>query len=192
MNGHPGEMGRATAARVKLGVVAAYRTVLSAFDRDPFVLLAWVAVIATLLTAVVRGVHTWALEAGRPMVSWAGVVPGFILAATLIAILGWVYWEKRLNAKKHEPYVVALAASVAVIGVCTEAFSGLTAVLWQEGHIASTRGAAPSLWAVEQYYLWHLADAVPLVEVPQTVRWPEPQGFDDHGSGVLLLLSRSW
>jgi hypothetical protein len=188
MNGHPGDMGRAAAARVKLGVVAAYRTVLSAFDRDPFVLLAWVAVIATLLTAVVRGVHTWALDAGRPMVSWAGVVPGFMLAATLIAILGWVYWEKRLNAKKHEPYVVALAASVAVIGVCTEASSGLTAVLWQEGHIASTRGAAPSLWAVEQYYLWHLADAVPLVEVPQTVRWPEPQGFDDHGSGVLLLL----
>jgi hypothetical protein len=188
MNDHPGDMGRVIAARAKLGVGAVYRTVQTAFDRDPLVLLTWVAALAVLLTAGVRGIHTWSLGAGSSMVSWAGVAPGIVLAAMFIAILGWVYWEVRMGNRTLGPYVVALAASVAVIGICTEAFSGLTALLWQEGHIASTGDDPPSLWAAEQYYLWHLADAVPLIELPQTVRWTEPQGFDDRWSGVLLLL----
>jgi hypothetical protein len=188
MKGQPGDVGRSTAARVKVGLVAAYRAALASLDNDPVVLLMWAAPIAILLTAVVRGVHTWALGAEEPLLNWAGVIPGLLLAAALIAMLVWVYWQVRLDDTAHEPYVVAMATSVAVIGVCTEAFSGLTAVLWQEGHVASTRDAAPSLWAVEQYYLWHLADAVPLVQLPQTLRWPEPQSFDDQWSGVLLLL----
>lgn len=188
MKGQPGDVDRSIAARLKVGLVAAYRTALASFDDDPVVLLMWAAPIAILLTAVVRGVHTWALGAEEPLLNWAGVIPGLLLAAALIAMLVWLYWQVRLDDRAHEPYVVAMATSVAVIGVCTEAFSGLTAVLWQEGHIASTAEAAPTLWAVEQYYLWHLADAVPLVQLPQTVRWSEPQSFGDQWSGVLLLL----
>ena len=99
-----------------------------------------------------------------------------------------MYWQVRLDDQATEPYIVALATSVAVIGICTEAFSGLTTVLWQQGHVVSSGDAAPSLWAVEHYYLWHLVDAIPLLEVPQTIRWSEPQGFDDQWSGALLLL----
>ena len=46
----------------------------------------------------------------------------------------------------------------------------------------------PQLGSVEQYYAWHLADAIPALDVPETLNWEQPLASTDHLAGVLLLL----
>jgi hypothetical protein len=36
-------------------------------------------------------------------------------------------------------------------------------------------------------YAWHLLDAIPLLEIPKTLRWEEPYSYTDSWSGAVLL-----
>jgi hypothetical protein len=42
-------------------------------------------------------------------------------------------------------------------------------------------------WNVASFFAWHLADAIPLVAVTETLRWDEPLQYDDVRIGGLVL-----
>ncbi|WP_433202313.1 hypothetical protein ACQP00_32120 [Dactylosporangium sp. CS-047395] len=55
-----------------------------------------------------------------------------------------------------------------------ETFAIVTACVWRaEGRPSGPFGG---LWQAESYYLWHLLDAVPILDIPATVHWKEPGG----------------
>ena len=40
---------------------------------------------------------------------------------------------------------------------------------------------------IASFYVWHLADAVPLVDVTRTLKWSEPLAYNDYRMGGLAL-----
>ncbi|HYN87730.1 MAG TPA: hypothetical protein VER55_04335, partial [Ardenticatenaceae bacterium] len=92
------------------------------------------------------------------------------------------------DPEDRKPYVVAMLTSLATVGACTVAFAGLTTSLWQRGAISSEpRGSPGGLFEVEAYYVWHLVDALPLLDANEALHWESPIVFSDPWSGGLLL-----
>ncbi len=125
---------------------------------------------------------------GSPVPAWLGVGAGVAVAAGCLALLGWAYWRIRLDPRDAGPHVVILLSSVVTIGASVVAFSGVTTLALQGGLLTPGPGSAPDLWATEQYFLWNLMDAVPVLDVPGTLAWDEPRIFAGQASGGLLLL----
>src|ERR1022692_636269 len=98
-----------------------------------------------------------------------------------------MFWETRLDPNQPG-YALAVVLSVVMICVSLEAFAGLSTLLWQRGVIRSATSSAPNLWLAERHYLWHVVGSVPLLSVPRTLGWRDPQPFTDHISGALLLV----
>lgn len=151
--------------------------------------LAVTVATAVALVVALHLVEAFGLGGGRDATIGAfSLAPAMILAAGLIALLGWAYWRSRVDPTGLKAYVVAFLAFAATAGVCLEAFAGANLLLWRQGAVSpSPTAGEPSLWATEQLYAWHLANAVPLVSVPNTIGWREPKLFTDQLSGVLLL-----
>jgi hypothetical protein len=43
-----------------------------------------------------------------------------------------------------------------------------------------------------EFFLWHLVDLVPLVDVDKTLRWSMPLGYEQPGVGVCVLLYQAF
>jgi hypothetical protein len=156
-------------------------------DEWPY-FLGWSLAISVGIIGGVQLVEWVAISTGNQFTRAVGVGFGLILGGLGIALLAWIYWRIQLDPEERKPYVVAMLSSLATVGVCTAAFAGLTTMLWQHGVItAEPASAAPGLWRVEAYYLWHLIDAVPLLSATEAVRWERPVVFSDPWSGGLLL-----
>jgi hypothetical protein len=109
------------------------------------------------------------------------------LTAVIVAITGfwrrWVFWRRRTD----EHVLSAALAGLVALAALIELFAVVTVALDSYGAIEPAKHTRPRLGLVEQYYAWHLADALPLLEVPKTMNWARPLTYDDHGAGVLLL-----
>jgi hypothetical protein len=160
------------------------------FALDWPVFAAAAGALAVLTVGLLRILQAVTLRSDNLVVNLVGVAPGLVLAAGALALLGWVYWRVRLNAAQRGPYLLALLAGVITVGVCVEAFAGLTALLLRRGAVAAQMPTAASLWSLEQYYLWQLVDALPLLGITQTLGWAAPVSFTDQLSGSLTLLFR--
>jgi hypothetical protein len=147
--------------------------------------------IGLLLTIGLRLVQAWSLDGRHAPFNWIAVVTGALLAGWCIGLLLWTYWGIHLEPGKERPYQIALVSALVSILVCTEAFAGLTTLLWQGGHLPSTSDVEPDLWRSERHYLWHLANAVPLLDIPVTLGWKDPKIFASPWSGSLLLLFKA-
>jgi hypothetical protein len=82
------------------------------------------------------------------------------------------------RAERQLLLVFLVAASGAVL-VPLVALAGLT---------CSLAARTPSIWTVENAYLWHLADPVPLLHIPATLSWPEPKIASGPYLKIILLL----
>lgn len=147
------------------------------------------AVLTVVGVAVLRGLLSLTVDSGRLWLAIVGVVPALLLAMLCLVAMVWSWWRSRLDPEDKRPYAVAFLVGLITIGVCIEAFAGLTTVLWTHGPIAGSRDG-PSLWGAELYFLWHLIDSVPLLAIPPTLQWSEPGGFLDQWSGSLALAFR--
>ena len=111
--------------------------------------------------------------------------------AVIIAMVCWVWLLRLLWAVLRDPdeslYARAVVLSIVVICVSMEAFAGLSTLLWQHSLIQPTVSRSASLWRSEGHYVWYLVDSIPLLSVPHTLNWQDPQPFVDHISGALLL-----
>jgi hypothetical protein len=142
-----------------------------------------VPVVASLHTIEVFGLRA----TGSLLLESLALVPATALAAALVVLLGWAYLSIGLNREREDgrethPYVVAALAFALAIGVCVEAFAGVTTL-----HLQGVEPGS-SLWETEQAYIWHLLDAVPLLGLPAAIGWSEPSAGHDHASGALLLV----
>ena len=143
--------------------------------------------LVVLLLAVVRVTQTFALRSNDPIVGCLGVFPALLITVALLIKLARAYWLTLIDPSGVTPYIQVALFSVVVLAVSVEAFAGLTALLSAQGAVTTTSPVRPTLWSVERYYLWHLADSVPLLSLPSTLGWSEPTPFVDHVSGTLLL-----
>jgi hypothetical protein len=111
------------------------------------------------------------------------------LTATVLAVAWsgfwrrWIFWRQE---DKQDADVSLLASAVAVAALI-EFFAISTVVLAVYGAVDVPGKRTPELASVEQYYAWHLADAIPALDVPETLNWERPLTSTDHFGGLLLL-----
>ena len=69
-------------------------------------------------------------------------------------------------------------------------FTSLTALLHEEGLVALTPdpSADEALDAAFEFYLWQLANTLPLLDIPGNLDWDRPFEFDDRLGGLLVIL----
>ena len=68
-------------------------------------------------------------------------------------------------------------------------FTALTTPLHKYDFVrfASPAGEVTS-WRIASFFCWHLADSIPLANVPETAKWPEPLHYDDVRLGLIVLV----
>jgi hypothetical protein len=143
------------------------------------------AVLVVAVAAVARSVGTVGL---LPPGLAGPVVVALLLALACIAqlvtsIAGAI---RALPGRSDAVRVSAnLVLTIVSIGVYVETFALITACVWRARGIPVTAGAG--LWRAESFYLWHLADSVPLVKIPETMAWPVPAFAAAHTPVGLVL-----
>jgi hypothetical protein len=131
------------------------------------------------------------LQAGRsPLVAFLlsalgigiSVVPGFIHYTSF----GRKFWAtvEMTDTAATAAFLAALVAG------SLEGFTCLSCALYQlgVGRVDGPRLSGTGL-ARQSYesFVWHLADAVPVLSVPETLNWKLYHPFTDHGQGSVLL-----
>ena len=119
-----------------------------------------------------------------------------VMAATAGA-LWWAFTGGRVHEWLLEGRTEAALITLAVVLFASVSFSGLTILLYQAGHVELSGSSdlahdSRSFDVLSEFYLWHLADTVPLLDIPDTVRWEQPLRYSDSLSGFLLLLYKSF
>jgi hypothetical protein len=143
-------------------------------------------VAAAVAIILLHWLQAVGLGSGNTVLAALPVGVAVILAVGCWALLLWLFLQTRVD-ESQPGYILATVVSVVTIFVGLEAFAGLGTLLWQRGVIRSATSNAPSLWRAEGHYLWNLLNSVPLLAVPKTMGWRDPQPFLDHISGALLL-----
>ena len=81
--------------------------------------------------------------------------------------------------------------SLLLVLIPTVFFASITALLLDHGKIAVAEGQLPEhrlSFSSFAYYLWNLADAIPVLEVPKTLNWTLDYSLGGWLAGSLLLL----
>jgi hypothetical protein len=144
------------------------------------------AVVTTVVVVFLHWIQANGLNSGNVFLTALPVGVTAIIAMVCWALLLRLFWQA-LRDPNQSRYALLAVLSIVMISVCLEAFAGLSTLLWQRGLIQSAPSGPASLWRAEGHYIWHLVSSVPLLSVPQTLDWRDPQPFADHISGALLL-----
>jgi hypothetical protein len=150
-------------------------------------IVAWAVATAVIMVGLCRLLLSYTVGA-RPAIAVPAIALVCVAAAVCVFGIAWVDWRnRRHNEREGVRFILGAGMSLVAIGVCIEAFAGVTTVLWRSDLIAGPADIGPSLWRSEEYYLWHLVNWLPLVDIVKGVRWREPTVFGDSTSGALLL-----
>ena len=129
-----------------------------------------------------------------------GLVPliPFVLAASLgaSAILVWLRFSaagRRTLASRErlENLIRSVPVVLCLVGFATAGFALLTATLYRLGVGSAKGGHLTGTHVVDaaySYYLWHLADAIPVLKVPENTNWKLEHPFTDSVNGSLVLV----
>jgi len=134
---------------------------------------------------VIRLVQWLAVPRGG-VLGLLSLAPGAVLAAVSLAVLALAQLHVHRYPEDAHAYAVALIASIVTVGATIEFFAGVFTFVWQSETIGRTN-REPNLWTAERFVLWHLANAVPLIDAPRTMGWREPLVFSGTLTGVLLV-----
>jgi hypothetical protein len=116
--------------------------------------------------------------------------------ATAVAV--WAtFGPQRVERLRRYGRAEALGAALAAVGFATGTFAAVTALFYDGGQLelegarlsAAVGDDAKDTFSgiAADFYLWHLLDSVPLLDIPETIRWKKPYEYTDHLSGWLLL-----
>jgi hypothetical protein len=178
-------------------------------DRDAWVLVAWMSIaIAALTVALIflfdptSGVNRWLaqyLDAGLNIrgvyipLAWMRTAPQWLTIVVLIAIVVWIVDDLGISSEQRfrslSGAVSGLIAYLGILGLLTLGGAALTLALLHVG-LATTQPTVPpeaQVRAALNAYGWEIADAIPGLQIPETLRWSQPYRFIDRGSGVMLL-----
>jgi hypothetical protein len=94
--------------------------------------------------------------------------------------------REQLSFGRFDPLVLASALAV----FAAVSFGALTGLLYLEGglEISGWNPEEAVVWQASEFYLWHLADTVPFLDVPTNLQWEQPFEFEDRLGGVLLVI----
>lgn len=123
---------------------------------------------------------------------------GVVLSSTVI--VGFTYVVLTRNFQmiflflpikfRYVDVVFNVAFPVLYLSFAASTFSGLLTVLMWNG-LLELDITQPDLevnyQGVTNYLYWHVADMVPILKIPATIRWPEPYVHSDSLSGTLVL-----
>lgn len=149
-------------------------------------LLAIPAVQVTGLLLAVVGTHVAYSYDPDVSRSWFFAIFGLATAVSVAAVTGfWRRWAIWRLPPRESAWRIFLSTAGA-LGMLTIAFAFATLVAAEKDYIGA-RGQA-SLASIETFYLWNFLDAVPVLEIPDTLNWQEPSfEVTDHAGGGLLL-----
>lgn len=118
-------------------------------------------------------------------------------ASVCLIAAGVVFWLRHTPAGRElsminfeADWMGTVVAAVALLGFSTAGFAMLSTVLYEHGVGALGGTAIPdrALGGVAYaYYVWHLADVVPLLEVPKNLNWTLTHPFTDVVHGALAV-----
>jgi hypothetical protein len=121
-----------------------------------------------------------------------------VVTVLMAATLAWLYWAfahggvvSRLHLGRLEPTIRAL--TVTIFAVAT--FSALTALLYLERGLQIRGGPIAPDSVVDKasaFYVWHLVDTVPLLDVTSSLHWKPGFEFEDRVGGLLLLVFKGF
>jgi hypothetical protein len=135
-----------------------------------------------------------------PLVVWP-------VAAVLIGFAGYVlghlgFWKEVLTGgfetrtaawrgwKRFMIAAALLTLALRALFVLMGAFAVLTSGLQAQGLVVEKPPSEDHGYVLSAlgFYAWHLLDAIPVVEVPQTLNWNVTTRLTDHLGGALLLV----
>ncbi|GAA4472297.1 hypothetical protein [Phytohabitans houttuyneae] len=135
--------------------------------------LAATGAVVALLRLLLAGL----LGAG-PGGRWTGVALAGSLALVLLVVVFRNVLVSLVAPEQRRHFLIALMTSAAAMFVGVEAFAALTVAL--AGHDVP-------MWPVERFYLRHLVQAVPLLDIPARLEWSEPPVLPGMAGRVLAL-----
>jgi hypothetical protein len=118
------------------------------------------------------------------------VVWGLVLTALLFLISTARRRERLFQRLRKVGGVGPAIYSGAVLLMAVNFFASVSYVLAGKGWIALARPSGKSLnpGIVSDFFLWHFLNAVPLLQINQTLHWTEPVTYQDAGAGWILFL----
>jgi hypothetical protein len=123
-----------------------------------------------------------------------------VMAVSLAVSVGLVWsrftpaGRRLLDDSRKADWSGTFVAAVFLGVVATAGFTVLSTQLYLHG-VGTIKGGelhdTALVDAAYSYYLWHLADAVPLLKVPQTLNWKLSHPFTDSTQGSLVLIYKT-
>jgi hypothetical protein len=132
---------------------------------------------------------------------WPGFLVVEIAALIVLAVVTavgvwWAFGTEHVHTRLRFGRAEPLAATLLVLGLAVGTFAGLTTLLYEHGQLElhGRRVARDStlLGVAADFYIWHLLDSIPLLDIPQTIRWAKPYEYSDSLSGWLLLAFKAF
>ncbi len=152
-----------------------------------FALVLWVGLAAALDSKALEG---FPLALQIPVVAFAfGVGAFFAWGIATTKSRDTFYKILKPDLFKHRWWgLLPLAGLLLVILMfATLGFAGLSELLYLHGIATTDRALADPLFASQVFYVWSFLNAIPVLEIPQTLRWELHFEFTDHVNPVLLL-----
>jgi hypothetical protein len=134
--------------------------------------------------AAMLGLYELVVAVSSAGAVWLAAVIGplVLLIAAAAFILGVAYWSDRVYPRLAPLISVTqrLLLSGFAIALLLDVAAGLSAIVWSP---------PVGVGEAEAYYVWHLLDSVPLLDIPGALGWREPaSALRDHGNVILLVL----
>jgi hypothetical protein len=111
----------------------------------------------------------------------------FLFMAVTFTGLRWALAHRRLTASRRVEAILRIAL---VVPFAVASFSSLTAVLYQRGALTVAGERLPQEHVFDktaEFYVWHLTNSVPVLNIPENLEWKEPFQVDRLG-GLLLVV----
>lgn len=118
-----------------------------------------------------------------------------LLSFSACACLSWIRFtasgRKVFTRSRETDWSGTVAVALFLVAFGTAGFAATTTALYDLG-VGTTKGGPlhgrDVVVAAYSYYLWHLADAIPLLKVPATLNWKLAHPFTDSVHGALVLV----
>lgn len=103
-------------------------------------------------------------------------------------MLWWIAGGDVKAELRYGRFGPALRAT-ALAGFAAVSFTSLTALLYERGLVGISPAPAPDrlLDDTFSFYLWHMANTVPLVDIPGNLGWHKPLELDGGLGGLLVI-----
>jgi hypothetical protein len=167
----------------------------------PVLQAAWALFVVVFAWAVLWRVVSL-IPAAEPVLAAPGCAAVVVLVGILCQRFYVNAWKGRTltrtgivlptNTRVH-PFVDALLTVLLVWLVASTAFVLLTS-LTDEGSLAASAPEMSEpgrLYQAGELYLWHLVNALPIIEATDTLNWEEPVARYSGVTGALLLLYKA-